>query len=83
VGDVQPLLARAGGVDAKPVHIEDGAVEEVRGLLGPDAEAHRVDGVLELANGFLREATAEVARRGGIGDPTGSQGVEKDLVLAA
>src|SRR5262249_51636324 len=50
---------------------------------GPDADAYVVDAVLQLAEGGLVEAAAEVAGGGRVGDPLGAQGVEEDLVGAA
>jgi hypothetical protein len=83
VGDVHALLALAGGPHQEAIHVEDGLVEEVLGLLGPDAAADAVDAVLQLADGGLGEAAAEVARGGRVGETLRAQGVEEDLVLAA
>jgi hypothetical protein len=82
VGDGHALLALAGGYHQEPIHVEDSLVEEVVGLLGPHAQADVVDQVLQLADGGLVEAPADVAGRGGVGEALGTQGVEKDLVLA-
>jgi hypothetical protein len=83
VGDVHTSLALAGGLDQEAIHIEDGPVKEGGGLLGPHAHADVVDRVLQLAEGGLVEAAAEVAGGGRVGDTLGAQGVEEDLVLAA
>jgi len=76
-----PGRSSLGGLPQRLV--QDGLVEEVLGLLGPDADPDLVDAVLQLAEGGLVEAAAEVAGRGRVGDPLGAQGVEEDLVGAA
>ena len=83
MADVHALLALAGGLDQKAVHVEDGAVEEGVGLLGPDAPTHLVHGVLQPADRRLVEAAAEVAGGGRVREAAGAQGVEEDLVVAA
>src|SRR5208283_2764735 len=81
-GDVHPLLALAGGLDQKAVHVDTCLGEEVAGLLSPDAQADVVDDVLQEADGGLVEAAAEVAGGGGIGQAARAQSVEEDFVLA-
>ena len=83
VGDVHALLALAGGLDQGAVHVEEGLVEEGRGLAGPDLQARVVDDVEQRLNAVRGKAATEVAGRGGIGDAAGAQGVEEDLVVAA
>jgi hypothetical protein len=58
-------------------------LEKVRWLLSPDADAYVVDEVLQKSDGRLVEAAAEVARGGGIREPTSTQSIEENLVLAA
>src|SRR3954454_17883410 len=82
VGQVDPPLALGVGGDEGAVGVEDGAVEELRGLLGPDAAADAVEGVHEGQDVGFGEAAAEVARGGGVGDASGSEGVEVGLVVA-
>src|SRR3982751_4115269 len=81
VGEVDPALAAGVGGDEGAVGVEDGAVEEPRGLFGPDAAAGAVEGLHEGQDVGLGEAAAEVARGGGVGDASGAQGVEEGLVV--
>jgi hypothetical protein len=83
VGDVQALLALAGGSYQRAVHVDRGQREEVVGLLPPDAPADVVEDVLQGVDVGRREAAAEVAGRGRVGDAAGAQGVEKHFVVAA
>ena len=63
VGDVDALLALGVGADEGAVGVDDRLVEELGGLLGPDAQAGLVDGVHQVQDVGLAEAAAEVARR--------------------
>ncbi len=83
VGDVHPLLARAGGRRHGAVEIDGGAVEEVVGLLSPDALARVVDRVGQRFDVPRPEAAAEVAGRGRVRDAPRPQGIEVVLVVAA
>src|SRR6202022_354872 len=81
VGDIDPLLgARAGG-DEGAVDVEEGLVEEVGRLLLPDLESGLIEDVLEGLDVVGREASAEVARGGGVGNAVGTERVEEDDVI--
>ena len=82
VGDVHSLLALAGGDHQRSVHVDRGPVEELRGLPGPHVQPSVVDGCHQRADVSLGKAAAEVAGRGGVGNPLGAQRVEEDLVVA-
>ena len=77
------MLARTGGLDQRAVEVDVRAVEEVGGLLGPDAPACDVDGVDQRLDIPRLEAAAEVAGRGRIGNARRAQGIEMVLVVAA
>ena len=83
VGDVHPVLAPAGGLGQGAVEVDGGAGKEVVGLLGPDAPPRVVEGVDQRFDVAVREASAEVAGRGRVGDATGAQGIQKVLVVTA
>ena len=79
-----PCLHCAGGRDQGAVHVDGGQVEEVVGLLGPDAAvACRRRCRCSVSTSVAREAAAEVAGGGRVGDAAGAEGVEEVLVLAA
>jgi len=82
VRDVHPRLALARRHHQRAVHVDRGAVEELRGLAGPDVQAGLVDRLQEAADVRLAEAAAEIAGRGRVGDALRAQGVEEDLVVA-
>jgi hypothetical protein len=82
VGNIHSLLALPGGLHQRAIHVDDGPLEKLGRLLGPDPRAHAMNDVLQLADGFLGEAAAEVARGGRVGDTLGSKGVEKVFILA-
>ena len=84
VGDVHALLALAGGLDQRAVHVDDGLVEERRPAARP-RPCRRVSSKMScrVSMSSAREAAAEVAGGGGIGDAACAQGVEEDLVVAA
>ena len=82
VGDVHPLLALGIGGDDRAVNVDHGLVEELGGLLGPDALAGPVDGVYEVQDVTAAEPATEVACGGGVGDSRRTQGVEISLVVA-
>jgi len=48
-------------------------------LLGPHANAHVIEDILQGLDTLLVEAAAEVARRGRIGNAQGSQGIQKTM----
>ncbi len=73
VGDVHALLALAGGGYQRAVHVDGGQGEEVIGLLPPDAPADVVEDVLQGVDVGRREAAAEVAGRGRVGDAPRAQ----------
>src|SRR5271170_3792102 len=83
VGDIHPLFARPGGLGESAVEIDDGAVEEVIGLLRPDAGTSVVGGADQRLDVARREAPAEVACRRWVGDAGCAQGIQKVLVVAA
>src|SRR5207249_1242170 len=83
VGDVHALLALAGGFDQAAIHVEGGLGEKGRGLLGPNLATDVVEDVTQGRQVGGREAAAEIASGGGIGQAAGAQGIEEDLVLAA
>ena len=78
-----PCLHSASVADEGAVGVEDGLVEELGGLLGPDPQPRLVEGVHQGHDVGLGEAAAEVAGGGGVGDALGAQGVEVDLVVAS
>ena len=82
VGDVHPLLALAGGLDQEAVHVQEGLLEEGRGLVRPDLQTRVVDDVEEDLNAVRGKAATEVSRRGGVGEAARAQGVQQDLVVA-
>ena len=82
VVDVHPLLALAGGLDHRAVGVEDRLLEERLRLPTPDPKPRGVEDFLQAEDVGRLEAAAEVARRGGIGDAAGPQGVEVGLVAA-
>ena len=82
VGDIDALLAAGAGGDEGAVDVEDGLVEEVGRLLLPDLESGLIEDVLEGLDVVGREASAEVAGGGGVGDAVGAEGVEEDEVVA-
>ena len=83
VGNVHALFALAGGRGQGAVQVDGGAGEEVVRLLGPDASAGDVEGVDQGLDVAVREAPTEVAGRGGVGNASRAQGVEKVFVGAA
>src|SRR5271155_2791673 len=83
VRDVHPLFARPGGLGDGAVEIDDGAVEEVIGLLGPDTATSVVEGADQRLDITRREAPAEIACRRWVGDAGCAQGIQKVLVVAA
>ena len=80
--DVDALLALGIGRDHGAVGVEESFLEELVGLLGPDAEADTIDGVHQSLDVGRHEAPAEITFGGGIGNSLGAQGVEIDLVVA-
>src|SRR4051812_49652280 len=83
VGQVDPPLAPGIGGDEGAIGVEDGAVEELRRLFGPDAAADAVEGLHEGQDVGLGEAAAEVALGGGVGDAAGAEGGGGGLVGAS
>ena len=83
IGDVDALFTTGAGGDQRAVGIEDGLVEEVGRLLGPEFEPSLIEDVLEGFDVVGGEAAAEVARGGGVGEAVGAQGVEEDEVVAS
>jgi hypothetical protein len=82
VVDVDALLALGIGRDVGAVGVEESLLEELVGLLSPDAEATAVDDVHQGLDVGWCEATAEITLGGGVGNSLGAQGVEIDLVVA-
>jgi hypothetical protein len=82
VVDVHPLLALAPGLDHRAVGVEDRLGEERLGLATPDEKPHGMEDLLQVVDGRLVEAAAEVAGRGRVGDAAGPQSVEIGLLVA-
>ena len=57
--------------------------KKAAGLLLPNSQASFVEGVHEPLDIGGSEATAEVASGGGVGDASGPEGIEVDLVIAS
>src|SRR5512135_3185072 len=83
IGDVDALLAAGPGGDQRTVDVEHGLVEELGWLLSPELEPGLIEDVLEDLDVLGREAPAEVARGGGVGDAVGAEGIEEDDVVAS
>ena len=81
VGDVHAPLAGAGGLHQGTVHVHAGFLEEGFRLLIPNAQAGVIAEVEQDINVRGREAPAEVAGGGGVGEALRPQGVEEDFVL--
>ena len=81
VVDVDALLALGIGRDHGAVGVEESFLEELVGLLGPDAEAGPLMMSIKVTTS-ASEAAAEITLGGGVGNSLGSQGVEIDLVVA-
>ena len=81
VGDVHARFALGVGGDEGAVGVDCGLVEERGGLLRPDALPGLVDRVHQVEDVTESEASAEVARGRGVGNPHGAQGVEIDLII--
>jgi hypothetical protein len=64
------------------VGVEESFLQELIGLLGPDAEAGTIDDVHQSLDIGRHEAPAEITLGGGIGNSLGAQGVEIDFVVA-
>ena len=77
-----PCLHSASVGTVGAVGVEESFLEELIGLLGPDAEAGTIDGVHQSLDVGRHEAPAEITFGGGIGNSLGAQGVEIDLVVA-
>jgi hypothetical protein len=82
VGDIHALFALAGGFDQEAVHIDDGLLEESGRLAIPDAEARRVEDIMQRLNAVLGKASTEIACSRGVGDTAGPQSIEEDFVVA-
>src|SRR5512147_1082109 len=82
VSDLDALRAAGAGSDERAIDVEDGLLEELGGLLLPDLDACQIEGVLEDLDVLSREAPAEIARAGGVGDAVGAEGVQEDEVIA-
>ena len=83
VGDVHARLALAVGAHDGGVGVDAGRLAHERGALaGPHPQPAAVDGLLEGHGRLLVEATAEVPRRGRVGQGGRPQAVEEDPVVA-
>ena len=78
-----PCLHQPSRGGERPVGVDEGLVEEVVGLLLPGPQPGLVEGVHQLLDIGLGEAAAEVPGGGRVGDASGPEGVEVDLVVAA
>jgi hypothetical protein len=83
VGDVHAVFALARGGDQGAIHIDHGTVEESIGLIGPHTHTRLIDEVDQGEDAAAREAAAEVACGGGVGDTASAQGVEEVHIVAA
>jgi hypothetical protein len=83
VRDVHALLAPAVGGSEYSVGVDEGLVEEGVGLLLPDPESGLVDGFHQPIDSVFSKAAAEVSGGGGVGDASGPECVEVDLVIAS
>ena len=83
VRDIHPLLAPAVAGGERAVGVDERLVEEVLGLLLPGPEPGLVEDGHQLLDIALGEAAAEVPGGGRVGDASGPEGVEVDLVVAA
>ena len=83
VVDLHALLALAGGLDHRAVGVDNGFLEERRGLLPPDLQPRGIEHLLQAVDVRRVEAAAEVAGRGGIGNAAGAEGIQVGRVMAA
>jgi hypothetical protein len=77
------LLARAGGAYQRPIHVNQGAVEEGAWLLGPNLEARVIEDIEQRVDVLAGEAPTEIASGRGVGNTPGTKGVEKVLIVTA
>src|SRR5215469_17019129 len=82
VGDVHTRFAVAQGRDQRPISVDDGTLEELIVLTGPDPDADVVENVEQDADVACAESPTEVSRGGRVGNTAGAQGVEENLVVA-
>src|SRR5208282_3705791 len=82
VSDINALFALGVGADEGTVGVQDGFLEKLGWLLGPDSQPRFVDSVHQSHDIVLGEAAAEIPGCGGVGDTHGAQGVEVNLVVA-
>jgi hypothetical protein len=75
------LLALAARLDDRAVGLDPRFREEVCALADPDLPAGRVEGRLQRIERDAVKSAAEVAGRGGIGNPLGPEQVQISLVL--
>jgi len=83
IGQINALLAGGVSPDDGAIGVDDRFLEELLGLLFPDAKPGLVDRVHQLQDIARAEPPAEISGRGRIGDPLGAQGIEVDLVVAS
>src|SRR5208283_2553456 len=83
VGDVHAPFALARGRNQRAVGVKDGLLEEGGGLVLPDANTHLIENILQAVEVGHREASAEIASRGGIGDALGAKGVKIIDIVAS
>src|SRR5260370_283516 len=82
VGDIDALFAFAAGGHQAAIHVDHGPVKKRRGLSGPDALADIVKNIDQGVHVASVKTATEIASRGRIGQATGAEGIEKDLVVA-
>ena len=82
VGEVRAFLAFARRGNQNAIHIQARFLERLRRLPRPDIASLGVERLVRRFDMARREPPAEVAGRGGIGDPIGAQRVEVSFVLA-
>ena len=83
VGDVHALFALAGGGHQRAVHVDGRLLEEGVRLPRPDPDARVIEEVEQRQHVGAGKASAEVARRGRVGDAASAQGIQERLVVAA
>ena len=81
VVDVDALFALAVGFHHRAVSIDDRFVEECLGLLAPDLQPRGIEHFQQGEDRPRRKPPAEVAGRGGIGNPPRAERVQVDFVV--
>jgi hypothetical protein len=82
VGEIHPCFALRVARNDGAIGVQNCFLKELGWLLGPDPQAGLIDGVHQVHDIGLTEATTEVAGSGGVGDSFGSQSIQIDFVVA-